>query len=92
MVVERQQNTELQAKLSSSVQEKLAADGERERLGLEVQRLKEQLKWQHEQLSSTQEALSRRQKPEPLAARAELSHSPAERTKDEDLDQVNRIV
>ncbi|KAF7658641.1 hypothetical protein LDENG_00009610 [Lucifuga dentata] len=89
MVVERQQNTELQAKLSSGIQEKLAVEGERERLGLEVQRLKEQLKWQHKQLSSTQEALSRSQKPEPLAAPAESSFSPAERSKDEDLDQLS---
>ncbi|XP_076019438.1 uncharacterized protein ccdc30 [Genypterus blacodes] len=91
MVAERQQNTELQAKLSSSVQERLAAEGERERLGMEVQRLKEQLKRQHQQLSSTQEALSRSQKPEAPVAQVEPSHGPAEKSKEEDLDQLFRM-
>ncbi|XP_032378007.1 coiled-coil domain-containing protein 30 isoform X1 [Etheostoma spectabile] len=84
MVSERLQTAELQAKLSCSVQEKLTAEGERERLELEIQRLKEQLKWHQEQLSSTKEALIGSQKP----AHAESRLSPVDRTKDEGLDQL----
>ncbi|XP_019119493.1 coiled-coil domain-containing protein 30 isoform X2 [Larimichthys crocea] len=89
MVSERQQTAELQAKLSSSVQEKLTADGERERLELEIQRLKEQLKWHQEQLASTKEALISSQKPELHTAHAESRLSPVERNKDECLDQLS---
>uniref|UniRef100_UPI003AB0784E coiled-coil domain-containing protein 30 n=1 Tax=Centroberyx gerrardi TaxID=166262 RepID=UPI003AB0784E len=89
MVTERRQKAELQAQLSSSVQEKLAAEGERERLGLEVQRLKKQLQWQQQQLSSRQEASSSSQGPEPHAAQKESSPSPAGRTKDEGFDQLS---
>lgn len=91
MVSERQQTAELQAKLSSSVQEKLTADGERERLELEIQRLKEQLKWHQEQLASTKEALISSQKPELHTAHAESRLSPVERNKDECLDQVTGL-
>ena len=88
MVSERLQTAELQAKLSASLQEKLAAEGERERLELEVQRLKGQIQWHQEQLSSTKEQLSSNQKSELLTTRTESRLSPVERTKDECLDQV----
>lgn len=88
MVSERLQTAELQAKLSSSVQEKLAAEGERERQELEIQHLREQLKWHQEQLSSTKEAFSSSQKLELRTAHIESKISPVERTKDESLDEV----
>lgn len=91
MVSERLQTAELQAKLSSSVQEKLTTQGERERLELEIQRLKVQLKWHQEQLSSTKEALISSQKPELHTAHVESRLSPLERTKDESLDQVTGL-
>ncbi|KAL7397997.1 hypothetical protein ABVT39_002861 [Epinephelus coioides] len=91
MVSERQQTAELQAKLSASVQEKLTAEGERERLQLEIQRLKEQLKWHQEQILSTKEALSSSQKPELQTAHAESRLSPVERTKDGSVDQLSCI-
>ncbi|XP_033486066.2 uncharacterized protein ccdc30 isoform X1 [Epinephelus lanceolatus] len=91
MVSERQQTAELQAKLSASVQEKLTAEGGRERLQLEIQRLKEQLKWHQEQISSTKEALSSSQKPELQTAHAESRLSPVERTKDGSVDQLSCI-
>ncbi|XP_028438600.1 coiled-coil domain-containing protein 30 isoform X4 [Perca flavescens] len=87
MVSERMQTAKLQAKLSCSVQEKLTAEGERERLELEIQRLKEQLKWHQEQLSSTKEALIGSQKPELHTAHGESRLSPVDWTKDEGLDQ-----
>nr|XP_019944440.1 PREDICTED: coiled-coil domain-containing protein 30 isoform X3 [Paralichthys olivaceus] len=87
MVSERRQSAELQAKLSSSVQEKLAAEGERERLELKTERLNEQLKWYQEQLASTKEALSSSQKLELHTGHTESRLSPVERTKDESLDQ-----
>ncbi|XP_042347785.1 coiled-coil domain-containing protein 30 isoform X3 [Plectropomus leopardus] len=87
MVSERLQTAELQAKLSSSVQEKLKAEGERERLQLEIQRLKEQLKWHQEQISSTKEALISSQKPEFQTAHKETRLSPVEKTKDGCFDQ-----
>ncbi|XP_071331914.1 coiled-coil domain-containing protein 30 isoform X3 [Trachinotus anak] len=87
MVSERLQTAELQAKLSSSVQQKLAAEGERERMELEVQHLKEQLKWHQEQLSSMKEALSSSQKLELHTTHIKSRLSPVERTKDESLDQ-----
>ncbi|XP_053281781.1 coiled-coil domain-containing protein 30 [Pleuronectes platessa] len=89
MVSERRQSAELQAKLSSSVQEKLAAVGERERLELKTERLNEQLKWHQEQLASTKEALSSSQKLELHTAHTEPRLSPVERTKDESLDQLS---
>ncbi|XP_068589220.1 coiled-coil domain-containing protein 30 isoform X2 [Cebidichthys violaceus] len=88
MVSERLQTAKLQTKLSSSVQEKLTAEGQRERLELEMQRLKEQLKWHQEQLSSTKEALTSSQKPEQHTAHIESRLSPVERTKEEWLDQL----
>ncbi|XP_071331915.1 coiled-coil domain-containing protein 30 isoform X4 [Trachinotus anak] len=89
MVSERLQTAELQAKLSSSVQQKLAAEGERERMELEVQHLKEQLKWHQEQLSSMKEALSSSQKLELHTTHIKSRLSPVERTKDESLDQLS---
>ncbi|XP_037629782.1 coiled-coil domain-containing protein 30 isoform X2 [Sebastes umbrosus] len=91
MVSERLQTAELQARLSSSVMEKLTAEGERERLGLEIQRLKEQLKWHQEQLSSTKEALISSQRPELHTAHVESRLSPVERTEEERLDEVSDV-
>lgn len=88
MVSERLQTAELQAKLSTSVQEKLAAEGERERLKLEIQHLNKQLKWHQEQLSSTKEALKCRQRLELPTARTESALSPVVSTKDESSEQV----
>ncbi|KAI4824027.1 hypothetical protein KUCAC02_012572 [Chaenocephalus aceratus] len=84
MVSERLQTAELQAKLSSTVQEKLTAKGERERLEIQMQCLKEQLKWHQERLSSTKEALLSSQEPELHAAHIESRLNPVERTKDDD--------
>lgn len=89
MVTERLQTAKLQTRLSSSVQEKLTAEGERDRLKLEVQRLKEQLKWHEEQLSTLKEALRSRKEPEMHTSHTESRLSPVERTKDECSDQVN---
>ncbi|XP_034393669.1 coiled-coil domain-containing protein 30 isoform X2 [Cyclopterus lumpus] len=83
VVSERLQTADLQAKLSSSVQEKLTAEGQRERLELEMQRLKEQLKWHQEQLSLTKEAVTSSQTPDQQvccsAAHIESRLSPVER-------------
>ncbi|XP_041860848.1 paramyosin isoform X2 [Melanotaenia boesemani] len=88
MASERLQSAELQAKLSSAVEEKLSAEGQRERLELEIQRLSKQLLWLQEQLSSTKEALSRSQKSELHTAQIESRLSPLEKTKDEDAAQL----
>ncbi|KAK9515500.1 hypothetical protein VZT92_026142 [Zoarces viviparus] len=90
MVSERLQTAELQAKLSSSVQEKLTAEGQRERLELEMQHLTEQLKWHQEQLSSTKEALTVSQKPEQHPAHIESRLRPVERTKEDQLSHVKQ--
>ncbi|CAL1605783.1 unnamed protein product [Knipowitschia caucasica] len=58
MASERQQTSKLQTKLSASVQEKISAEGERERLRLEVQRLNDELHLQKEQLQSRREAVT----------------------------------
>ncbi|XP_076597963.1 uncharacterized protein ccdc30 isoform X4 [Chaetodon auriga] len=89
MVSERLQTAELRAKLSSSIQEKLTAEGERERLELEIQRLKEQLKWHQEQLSSTKEALVSSQTPELHTAHVESRLSPVERSTEECSHQLS---
>ncbi|XP_058498073.1 trichohyalin isoform X5 [Solea solea] len=88
MVSERMQIAELQAKLSSAVQDKLAAQGDRERLEIEIQHLKVQLKWHQEQISSTKEALSS-QRFELHTAHNDSSHSPVERSNDESLHQLS---
>lgn len=86
---ERKQSADLQAKLSSSVQEKLAAEGERERLELEIQHLSEQLKWHQEQVSSMKEVVSSSQRLELQTAESRLG--PMERSKDDDSDQVKEL-
>ncbi|KAM3872406.1 uncharacterized protein ccdc30 [Diretmus argenteus] len=88
---ERRRSVELQAQLSSRVQEKLAAEGERERLGLQVQHLGEQLqRQQQEQLSSRQEASSSSQEPgPPHTAQIESGLSSAGRSKDEGFEQLS---
>lgn len=86
IAAERRRSSELQAELSSRVQEKLAAEGERERLGLEVKRLREQL--QQQQHSSRQETAWSRQQPEPHTAKEVSSLSPVGRSQDEGFDQV----
>ncbi|KAL6119863.1 uncharacterized protein ACO6RY_04343 [Pungitius sinensis] len=91
MVSERLRATELQAQLSSSVQGKLTAEGQRERLQLEIQHLKEQLKWHQEQLSSTKEALTSSQKPDQPTAHMESRLSLVERTKEELLDELSCV-
>jgi len=87
MVSERLHTAELQTKLSSSVQEKLTTEGQRERLELEMQRLKEQLKWHQEQLSLTKEMLPGSQTPEQQgccsAAHLESRLSPVKRIQGE---------
>lgn len=88
MVSEREQTAELRAKLSSSVQERLTAERERESLELETRRLKEQLEWHQEQLSATKEALISHQTTEQHADSVESRISPVERSKDKCLDQV----
>ncbi|XP_030588485.1 coiled-coil domain-containing protein 30 isoform X2 [Archocentrus centrarchus] len=87
MASERLQTAELQARLSSSVQEKLAAEGKRERVELEMQRLIKQLQWHQDQLSSTKEAFSSSQKPELHMALIESRLSPVEKTTKECLAQ-----
>lgn len=85
---ERLKTTELQAELSAAVQKKLAAEGERERLELEMQRLKKQLLWTQEQLSSAKEAPSRSQKSDLQTTSTESRLSPVQNTNSEALDQV----
>ncbi|KAM6924399.1 uncharacterized protein ccdc30 [Xenentodon cancila] len=88
---ERLQTTELQAKLRSTAHEKLVAEEQKNKLQLEVQRLNKQLLWHQEQLSTTKEALSCRQKTEPDTAHIENIHSPGEKTKDDDLIQLSPL-
>ncbi|XP_072223655.1 uncharacterized protein ccdc30 [Leuresthes tenuis] len=90
LVSEQQQTTELQAKLSSTVQEKLAAEGQRERLELEIQRLSKQLLW-HQEQRSTKLALSCSQKLEPHTANIEPTFCPVEKSKDEGFDQISSM-
>ncbi|XP_061759800.1 coiled-coil domain-containing protein 30 isoform X2 [Nerophis ophidion] len=80
MVSERLLTAELQAKLSDNVQKKLAAEGEKEKLELELQHLKKQLQQQQDQLSLNDEALSRNLK----SAHLELTFGPVEKTKDQE--------
>ncbi|XP_026187368.1 coiled-coil domain-containing protein 30 isoform X3 [Mastacembelus armatus] len=89
IVSERLQVAELQAKLSSSVKEKLVAKGEKERLELEMGRLSEQLKLHQEQLFSTKENMSSSQKPELVPAHTERRSSPVDKAEDENLDQLS---
>ncbi|XP_057716288.1 coiled-coil domain-containing protein 30 isoform X2 [Corythoichthys intestinalis] len=83
MASERRQAAELQAKLSDTVQKKLVVEGEREKLELELQRLKEQLQHHQEHLCLANEALRNNPKSPPL----ELGFGPVEKTKEKCLDQ-----
>ncbi|XP_037540194.1 coiled-coil domain-containing protein 30 [Nematolebias whitei] len=89
MASERLKMTELQAELSAAVQKKLAAEGERERLELEIQHLKKQLLWTQEQLSSAKEALSRSQKLDLQTTSTESRLRPVQNTNSEALAQVS---
>lgn len=91
MVSERQHSAELQARLTSAVQEKLTVEGARESLKREIEHLKEQLKWHQQQLSTAKEALKSNQMPEQRTDRVELRIGPVERIKDECLDQVTGL-
>lgn len=90
MASERQQAAEMQAKLNTSVQEKLKAEADRRRLELELQHLKEQLKWHQEQLSSVKEALSSHQTPERHADHVSRI-TPGERSDYESLEEVTGL-
>lgn len=92
MASERMQTAELQARLSSSVQEKLAAEGKQERLELEIQRLVKQLQWHQDQLSTTKEVLGSSQKPELHIAHFEPRVSPVKNRREECLAQVTALV
>ncbi|XP_072304733.1 uncharacterized protein ccdc30 [Eucyclogobius newberryi] len=81
---ERQQTSELQDKLSASVQEKISAEGERERLQLDVQRLNQQLQLQKEQLESRKEALTLQGQ----RVQAEGRVSPVRTIREESSDQL----
>ncbi|XP_055366361.1 coiled-coil domain-containing protein 30 isoform X2 [Betta splendens] len=94
LISERLQTTELRGKLSLGVQEKLKAEGEKERLELEIKCLNEKLKWYQEQLSSTKDALkaassSSSKKPELHTAHVESVFSPVARTMDDSLDELS---
>lgn len=91
MVSERQHTADLQARLTSAVQERLTAEGARETLKREMEQLKEQLKWHHQQLSTAKEALKSNQMLEQRTERVELRIGPVERIKDECLDQVTGL-
>lgn len=88
---QRQQAAEMQAKLSASVQEKLKAEAERRRLELELQHLREQLKWHEEQLSSAKEALNSHQTPECHADHVGSRITPGERRDYESLEEVTGL-
>lgn len=91
MASQRQQAAEMQAKLSTSVQEKLKAEAERRRQELEFQHLKEQLKWHQEQLSSAKEALNSHQTPERHADHVGSRITPGERSDYESLEEVTGL-
>uniref|UniRef100_A0A087XT45 Coiled-coil domain containing 30 n=1 Tax=Poecilia formosa TaxID=48698 RepID=A0A087XT45_POEFO len=83
MTSERQKTAELQAELSGAVHLKLEAEGKRERVELEVQRLHKQLQWHQEQLTSAKEALRRSQKAEMDTANAGSGPESVEKVKKE---------
>lgn len=81
---ERRRAADLQAQLSERVREKLTAEGEKERLGIELLRLREQL-----QLSTqTWQETARPTRPRQDTPESDHSFLLAERTKDECLNQV----
>ncbi|KAK6307968.1 hypothetical protein J4Q44_G00212390 [Coregonus suidteri] len=84
MAQERRRAADLQAQLSERVREKLTAEGEKERLGIEVLRLREQLQLSTQTRQETAGLTrSRQDTPEP-----DYSFLLAERTKDECLNQL----
>ncbi|XP_027867699.1 coiled-coil domain-containing protein 30 isoform X1 [Xiphophorus couchianus] len=91
MTSERQKTAELQAELSGAVHLKLEAEGKRERVELEVQRLNKQLQWHQEQLTSAKEALRRSQKAEMDTASAGSGSDSVEKVKVGGLDQLSSL-
>ncbi|XP_014908426.1 coiled-coil domain-containing protein 30 isoform X1 [Poecilia latipinna] len=91
MTSERQKTAELQAELSGAVHLKLEAEGKRERVELEVQRLHKQLQWHQEQLTSAKEALRRSQKAEMDTANAGSGPESVEKVKVGGLDQLSSL-
>lgn len=91
MASQRQQAAEVQAKLSTSVQEKLKAEAERRRQELELQHLKEQLKWHQEQLSSAKETLNSHQTPKRHADHVGSRITSGERSDYESLEEVTGL-
>uniref|UniRef100_A0A3Q2UJ91 Coiled-coil domain containing 30 n=1 Tax=Fundulus heteroclitus TaxID=8078 RepID=A0A3Q2UJ91_FUNHE len=91
MASERQKAAELQAELSNAVHLKLEAEGKRERLELEVQRLTKQLQWHQEQLSSAREAVRCSQKAELHTANTGFRPESAEKARVEGLDQLSSL-
>lgn len=84
MVQERRRAADLQAQLSERVREKLTAEGEKERLGIELLRLREQL-----QLSTqTRQETAGPTRPRQDTPESDYSFLLTERTKDECLNQV----
>ncbi|KAM4571011.1 uncharacterized protein ccdc30 [Fundulus diaphanus] len=91
MASERQKAAELQAELSNAVHLKLEAEGKRERLELEVQRLTKQLQWHQEQLSSAREAVRCSQKAELQTANTGSRPESVEKARVEGLDQLSSL-
>ncbi|XP_031649977.1 coiled-coil domain-containing protein 30 isoform X1 [Oncorhynchus kisutch] len=84
MVQERRRAAHLQAQLSERVREKLTAEGEKERLGIELLRLREQL-----QLSTqTRQETAGPTRPRQDTPESDYSFLLTERTKDECLNQL----
>ncbi|XP_036844042.1 coiled-coil domain-containing protein 30 isoform X4 [Oncorhynchus mykiss] len=84
MVQERRRAADLQAQLSERVREKLTAEGEKERLGIELLRLREQL-----QLSTqTRQETAGPTRPRQDTPESDYSFLLTERTKDECLNQL----
>ncbi|MED6264675.1 hypothetical protein CHARACLAT_017110, partial [Characodon lateralis] len=91
MASERQKIAELQAELSNAVHLKLEAEGKRDRLELEVQRLNKQLQWHQEQLCSAKEALCCSQKAERQTANTGPRPDSVEKERVEGLDQLSPL-
>ncbi|XP_047228841.1 coiled-coil domain-containing protein 30 isoform X2 [Girardinichthys multiradiatus] len=91
MASERQKIAELQAELSNAVHLKLEAEGKRDRLELEVQRLNKQLQWHQEQLCCAKEALCCSQKAEQQTANTGSRSDSGEKERVEGLDQLSSL-
>ncbi|MEQ2262587.1 hypothetical protein XENORESO_016291, partial [Xenotaenia resolanae] len=91
MASERQKIAELQAELSNAVHLKLEAEGKRDRVELEVQRLNKQLQWHQEQLCSAKEALGCSQKAEQQTANTGPRLDSVEKERVEGLDQLSSL-